>query len=150
MTECVIAMPVLLLLFLACWYFQKAYAAKLDALSAAREEAWTVRDDPDECYADGTLGLASLGDDVAIAGDTSMPASEGALEGSSGYGSTASHFRYARTRRDVARAAAVPRILDEEDGEIEVRARVVTTCNEPPPPDFHGLMVDIFWDWVSL
>ena len=114
MTECAIALPVILLLFFACAYFHGLLRARLAAQRAARAQAWVTAQAP-SCVGDGTVGEV-----------TDLPAGAATYVPSGG----AWALRYGRADASVARELRVPRILGNDSGRARGEGRVTLTCNE--------------------
>jgi hypothetical protein len=147
--EAVIAMPVLVLLFLACGYVHAAYRDKLEAYADARTEAYRLRDDGNACYAGGGTPLSSLESSMApgTAPSSADPASA-ENDDVSMPGAVTSLFRFARADVRRERNPEVPPILGADDGTVTVSARVVVTCNERNPPDLLDVMLGL-WGTVT-
>lgn len=138
MTEAVIVLPVLLLLFLACYYFHGAFRASLVAHREAETSAW-ARANSEDCV-DGAEAqrIDDLEEPTAEDGEAiPMPA------GSEGL------WRYVQFSQAAERTQSVPRMLGNTSGEFSIERRVALPCNEQPQSDMEESFVALLGLVVS-
>ena len=144
-TECVIAMPLLLMLFLSVHYFHQAYKARLEALGEARADGWTQRDQP-WC---GGGAARDVEDDQGL-GTVVDGADPGGAVGEAAGDMGASMFTVRRAVVQRTQRAPAPRLFDaQRDGITEHPGKMVMTCNERNPTSLSSLMIQMFDSWVK-
>jgi hypothetical protein len=135
MTEAAISLPVLLLLFMATYYFHGLYRAKLRSMRAAATEAWG-RVNKDDCRNDPMSTERTMGDDVEQLGNASQVTPSNARSWI---------FNFSRIRMESRPFEhAVPRILNNTSGKVEVQSEFELTCNEKLHDDALDFLGSLF------
>lgn len=144
MTEAVISLPVLLLLFLATYYFHGAYRAKLRSMRMAASATWAIVNE-DACRENGATDEPNETEEVvpgSVESDEMALSSEVSEYTSSGAENWM--FSFARKRMGSAVEQRVPKILNNTTGKVRTESAVELTCNEKQYDSALDLLGDVF------
>lgn len=128
MTEFVLLVPVMIMMWMGIEYFRSGYARRLDALARSQTQAWTLAYSNDmSCYWGGLNvgGLAGIGAELSGGGSTA----DTAISTFSSSGSS-SAFIYGDARGDKTLSTKTAG-WDLTQG--TVRGRTIVACDEVVP-----------------